>query len=88
MRLIDADELLAYIEELNEESKYAIIKLIKDSPTEYEPKYGKFEKIMAPHRVFPTWMCSNCKNVHYLEPPENVRYCPGCGATMDLEVEM
>lgn len=32
------------------------------------------------------WGCSACRNCYYLDEP-NAKYCPNCGAKMDMEGE-
>ena len=42
---------------------------------------AKFELVRG--QVFSYWRCTECKKVHYLEEPEGVNFCPGCGAPIE-----
>ena len=86
MRAIDADQL-KYEADTCIETTEGFKELIDKMPTiPPQRPNGRFEKIIGAGG-FPVWRCTNCKIVHYLEPPTDVYYCPRCGANMDLEVE-
>jgi hypothetical protein len=94
MRLIDAKQTEKQIKEVFENSPVAMgimIRWIRKQPTiEAEPvKHGRWVEWWPPkHMVFTgeevLFRCSNC-SANY-GSKENMRYCPNCGAKMDLEV--
>lgn len=97
MRLIDADALMKYFEGLavsleNVECFAAAdaiqtaAETLKLAPTiDAEPvRHGRWIDMRESHKDVPHIRCSECKSVIYgLES----RYCPNCGAKMDLEVQ-
>ena len=74
MRLIDADEVLARIE--NPYQRAEIARWLRDAPTIEERKKGKWIPF-----DYPWYRCSECgavrENKSFLE-----NYCPNCGADM------
>ena len=74
MRLIDADEVLARIE--NPYQRVEIARWLRDAPTIEERKTGKWIPF-----DYPWYQCSECgavrENKSFLE-----NYCPNCGADM------
>lgn len=91
MRLIDADALLAIIEEEGEDLETVEFKLatiacinhIKEAPTvDAEPvRHGRWVK-KDPHcaGLACLWNCSECGEE---SDDEGYRYCPNCGAKME-----
>lgn len=95
MRIINADELIATLEEKAQNGEHldfrSIISIIEDTSTEDiqpEKTGGWIEKI-SPY-IDDMWnyyfVCSEC---HYATPigayPISPDYCPGCGAKMEEE---
>ena len=86
MRLIDADEVLARIE--NPYQWAEIARWFKDAPT-IERKTGKWEeREVLSKKVIEEWQsarCSVCGRYHttpYMYYFDNFSFCPNCGADM------
>ena len=74
MRLIDADEVLARIE--NPYQKAGIARWLRDAPTIEERKKGKWIKQAI------GWKCSNCVLCTNDRGADSFNFCPNCGADM------
>lgn len=86
MRLIDADEVLARIE--NPYQRAEIARWLRDAPT-IERKTGKWEeRKVSSEKVIDEWQsarCSECGRYHttpYMYYFDSFSFCPNCGADM------
>lgn len=96
MRPIDADKLKNLPEfDLGFVSCWQIKSIIDAAPTiymvgdestkkKYMPKHGQWK--VEPYLIGTTHRCSICGE-NYGMPHEIYKYCPNCGAIMDVETE-
>lgn len=103
MRLIDADELIEFINgrisdgSEDHASQYTIIQdetlmeigsKVKSMPTvDAEPVKYAHAVWTKPNIGYQTQCCSNCHRTPISRPDETIQFCPHCGAKMDEEVK-
>lgn len=93
MRLIDTDVLQyrrkdysSYDDVSDEERRRGIVYILKEdidsAPTIDPVKHGKWVKIEG---LSSDYYCSECEQKWWTPFPEEMHYCPNCGARMDGE---
>lgn len=91
MRLIDADRLKRQVEGRSWRAKGKMVELIDNSPTVEPAKHGRWEEKTVSNYRAGEWQsarCSACGRYHttpYLYYFTDYKYCPSCGARMDLK---